>query len=497
LVFINNYEEALKLIERLIEMDKGNPNYHGIKSLCLEKLGRYEEALSEINTFLESTNDFSNAWALKGSILLNLKDYESALECFDKAIMLDGTKSEYFYFKSMALTYLNQLEDALKTLDNVPILREEDERYWFLKAVLILGNERDNYVIQKETKNVIAVYKELDENIVKKLEESLDLINKAIEKNSLPIYIEHKIGILNQLGRDGDIEEIIDEAIKSNPDGIILKIAKISTFYNKKKYNKAIELADSFLAKDPINSDLLFLKGLAYEQLDELNLALKCYDEAINYDQNNNQLILRKGLVLLNFGNPKAVEVFDLLLNKEGITDIFYFSLMDAYRKLGLKEKIDKTHLKATENCEDLESLKELNRAYHNIINSPDCKNDLYQNENIYSMFSSISIYMGQFNNDMAILKNNSRDIIDLSKKNIGLSKSIKKDTDHIKSTLYTIQEDIITIKESELSQEEKLNAMLETGSKLTNEFKAFRKEEFEKRKKKLKKRFGFNGTEI
>ena len=75
------------------EVDDDSNAWHR-KGIEFGKSGSYEEALRAIDKALELNPDVSTAWYNKGVALDNLGRYEEALQAFDKALALNPDNSE-------------------------------------------------------------------------------------------------------------------------------------------------------------------------------------------------------------------------------------------------------------------------------------------------------------------------------------------------------------------------------------------------------------------
>lgn len=80
--------------------------------------------------------------------------------------------------------------------------------------------------------------------------------------------------------------EIAQAAYEIYPENSYLG-TMINNFLDKKEYDKASELLDPYIAKDPNNGQVYFLKGVILDQQDKAAEAKALYKKAIELDANN------------------------------------------------------------------------------------------------------------------------------------------------------------------------------------------------------------------
>ena len=136
---LGKHEEALKLIDKILERQTDNPEFFYSKGFILFENKKYEEALKCFDAALDLNVENPDAWYYKGNILYKRGNYEKALEAFDRSIefsnplhfqfprftwiimdpsskiKLDAT--EALYCKGCALFKLTRYEESLEAFD--------------------------------------------------------------------------------------------------------------------------------------------------------------------------------------------------------------------------------------------------------------------------------------------------------------------------------------------------------------------------------------------
>ncbi|MGB4774385.1 MAG: tetratricopeptide repeat protein [Daejeonella sp.] len=126
---LERYEDALKAIDKNIEIDPKFADAYFNKATVFEKQEKYNEALEAYKKAIDLEPFYSNTYYNIGVLLLDhLNKYEEALEFFTKAIELEDPKSEFINLirYQRALTYAElkmekeMLEDLKKVLKRDP-----------------------------------------------------------------------------------------------------------------------------------------------------------------------------------------------------------------------------------------------------------------------------------------------------------------------------------------------------------------------------------------
>ncbi len=108
----HNYNGALKLFEKAINIDPSYVYSYGDKALILDKLGKFDESLEMYSKALVLDPQNSITWHNKGLTFINLKKIDEAINCFENAISYDENYSKAWYNKGRCFELLGDLEKA-------------------------------------------------------------------------------------------------------------------------------------------------------------------------------------------------------------------------------------------------------------------------------------------------------------------------------------------------------------------------------------------------
>ncbi|CAO5021163.1 UDP-N-acetylglucosamine--peptide N-acetylglucosaminyltransferase SPINDLY [Microcystis aeruginosa] len=281
--YLENYEQALTVINQAISLVPNNPNSYNEKYAVLSRLKRYDEglvaitqaialapragwyvnrgilyrrqqkyklALDDYNKAIELNPNFAMAYNNRGNIYSDQKKYDLALSDYDKAIEINPNYAEAYVNRGVLYRLQEKYELALADYDKAIELNPNDAVAYYNR-----GN----------------LYKNLQ-----KYDLALSDYSKAIDIN--PNYAE-----------------------AYNNRGVLYRL--------QEKYELA--LADYDKAID-INHDLAeayFGRGILYYHQKKYELALADYNQAIRINPNFAQAYLGRGGLYAILGQPEKVKI--------------------------------------------------------------------------------------------------------------------------------------------------------------------------------------------
>ena len=185
----HNYEEALKLKKRLVELAPENALYHYSLSVTLYQLKRYEEALEASRKALEAEPYNQEYISFRGVILHEMKRYEEAVQAARKALEFDPDNARYLNNMGIALHEMGCYEEALEASRRALELDPDNARYYSCIGVALYQLKRYEEALEASRKALefdpdTAIYHyNLSMTLYKMLhyEEAIQEMQKAIE----------------------------------------------------------------------------------------------------------------------------------------------------------------------------------------------------------------------------------------------------------------------------------------------------------------------------
>ncbi|MCA2945140.1 tetratricopeptide repeat protein, partial [Microcystis sp. M011S1] len=225
--YLENYEQALTVINQAISLVPNNPNYYNEKWAVLSELKRYDEGLAAINQAINLAP--RAAWYYnRGNLYYYQQKYDLALSDYDKAIELNPNYAYAYYNRGNLYKNLQKYELALADYDKAIELNPNYAKAYYNRGVL--------YYDQKKYELALADW------------------NKAIELNPNFTDAYYNRGNLyyNQQKYDlalSDYNKAID--INPNDAGAYLNRGGLYSYQQKYElaladFNKAIEINPNF-----------------------------------------------------------------------------------------------------------------------------------------------------------------------------------------------------------------------------------------------------------
>ena len=172
---LKNYEESQKAYGEAIKLEPKDSSAYNNTGASLRAAGKNEEALNYFNKAIEISPENSQYYRNKAAVLDCLRRYEEALQSINKAIDIDPSSSGFYLYKGRILSKMDKAEDSMKSYEkageimklevNKPSV-EEGNLLNFFENLIMIGHyeEAVNFKleIQKENKikseNYLAIF---------------------------------------------------------------------------------------------------------------------------------------------------------------------------------------------------------------------------------------------------------------------------------------------------------------------------------------------------
>ena len=98
-----NYQRAVDLIGKAIEINPNNADFYSNRGIALKELKRLDEAVASYDRAIRIKPDFAEAHNNRGNALTELRQLAAAVESYDRAISIKPDHAKAHYYKSSAL----------------------------------------------------------------------------------------------------------------------------------------------------------------------------------------------------------------------------------------------------------------------------------------------------------------------------------------------------------------------------------------------------------
>lgn len=135
------YEEALTIINELIQIRKTQYQAYGLKAQIYESLGEYQLGLNTIEQAVKIRPKNAAFHAIKAQLELHLNKAAKALKSIDKALELDNTQIDYYFIKTKALAEKGKTKQAFESINFLTEIYPETKVFVLAAAIYSQANE--------------------------------------------------------------------------------------------------------------------------------------------------------------------------------------------------------------------------------------------------------------------------------------------------------------------------------------------------------------------
>jgi tetratricopeptide (TPR) repeat protein len=141
----------------LYQINSYESQAYRLKGTCLSELGKYEEAMKCIDKALEIDPNNTYTWYEKGNALFGLRKYEAAIDAYGELLKIDpGGWLDVWIRKAALHALLNNNKEAVDCYDRALKINSDLAEIWFLKgqALLRLARSDDARYCQGKAKEL-------------------------------------------------------------------------------------------------------------------------------------------------------------------------------------------------------------------------------------------------------------------------------------------------------------------------------------------------------
>ncbi|MDD5311456.1 MAG: tetratricopeptide repeat protein [Dehalococcoidia bacterium] len=321
---LGKYDEAIRCLDKALELDPRIITAWNNKGASLSKLGKYEEAIRCCDKALEIDLRYVSAWCNKGVILNALGKCTEAIVCYEKALQIDPENADVWNNKGISFNYSGKYEEAIGCCDKALQIDPRNAAAWINKAVSLyaLGKYTEAIVfcdkaLQIDPGNAAAwINKATSLYALGKYTEAIVFCDKALQIDpGNTIVWNFKGSCLHALGRYEDAIVCSDKALQTDPGNTNAWNNKGSCLHNLGKYADAIVCCDKALQIDPRDALAWNNKGSCLDNLGRYEEAILCCDRALELDPRYAAAWDNKGLGLDRLGRyDEAMHCYDKAL---------------------------------------------------------------------------------------------------------------------------------------------------------------------------------------
>jgi len=281
--------QAKEMILQAIHSKPQKANYWDLLADCYLELGDWREAIKALDNSLRAAPQHAETNYRLGTIYAYHEEYLEALRCFQGCCQLRPRESLYWEMKAEMHLVLEQVSDACTSFDRALryggtpdlaarlaycYIRNNETKKGIQYYKFTLKYEPDHY---DSLSNLAAVYQNQGRS-----QDALNLLERAknIYPND-PILLNNIAFTLVHQGRTRKAEEYYREALKLVPNHPLILYNLSVCFTRKGNWQEGIDSLNQLFEVDPDHSAGWVLLGNIYDQIDEFDTAIDCYNKAL------------------------------------------------------------------------------------------------------------------------------------------------------------------------------------------------------------------------
>jgi tetratricopeptide (TPR) repeat protein len=349
-----NYESALRHIEKAIALYREHTNYYDLQAYILIKMQDYARALGAVDAGLALSPKDPAFFELKANIHAKLKQPDKALAAYRKMFEFrndfDGYPEARWYRNYLEVLGEEKLLDEshkvysayLQSIADAEVIEDDDHMTGDLHFYASLAyNMKGNTKAEMQALNAAisaspnyAGYYNNRGNLFDGLQqytEALADFNKSIslDKKSGPLYYNRGSLYSKMKNYEPALEDLVQaQRLGINDEKLFLSLG--NTYKGLEKYQQSLAAYRSVLAINPNNKEVQNNIALLYKAMNKPELANNAYQQAIGSDHQVEIPLYNQSNDLMRAGNYKEA----IVLLKRAIQAKPNFT--DAYNQLGI-----------------------------------------------------------------------------------------------------------------------------------------------------------------
>ncbi len=338
------YEEALKLINKLIVQDQTISAYYEVKCYILIGLKRNADIIATATKGIALDPENHSFYDIRGNTYYFDLKPELARSDYQRVLQLEKNNARYYnnYLKLLnemrkddeLINVFTIFENNIKSGEEIAEPRFVADAYFYgslafqrqknnLRAIELLGKAIENSPkAAMYYNNRGLIYQDMDKLALAKKD-----LDEAIElDNTNPLYYENRYSILFDLKKYQDAQNDLLKVISLGNSDLDIYASLALTYDVLNNYAKAAEYYDLVLQKSPKQSMILGNYAYALFELNQIPKSIEMFERALALDPSEIDALV--GLVVLYHLDGKEAK------SKEIITVIKMKTTYPATKKL-------------------------------------------------------------------------------------------------------------------------------------------------------------------
>lgn len=350
---LNSKDEEIfrKIVDKIGEtLKKYNltPSKYYLMTIAntFRNLEKYDEALRIIDPIIENKQEDVALIALKGLLLAKKEKFDEALETLNTGIGLSPSTERLWHYKGLVLELMNKKDEAMLSYKRGASIKTPCPVIHFLYGMLLYEKNKfiealeqfEKALEKKQTDDTFLIWKGKSLGELGKMDEAKKFIEEAISYNGQNPDAWFALG---QLTSDSSESLTHFEKVLSlepnHPGALCSKAAELS---NLGKYAEALAIFERMEDEDLCTESKLckllkmnLARTLSKDKRDAE--ALKYVEDYLRHDKNDMEALSVKAVILSDSGNmAESIKYFKILLERNPKDAKNWYNQSCAFAKL-------------------------------------------------------------------------------------------------------------------------------------------------------------------
>lgn len=373
---INLYPEEIKYFEKYLEYRPKDVDVLFKKGVQLYRIKSYDSCAKTMKTVVEIDREHQRAWVYLGAAYTKMERTEDAIKAFREALKIDPNDKASWVNLGIIHKKRGEYLEALKSFEEAIKIEPNDKRCWYLKASVLYSLGRYD-----EGLNSVNKALELDEEY----EEALFLKRDILKNINRPEEMVRASQQLLELGYE-DTEILLDLAkayytlkdyenawkitlriLQKMPNHIPTLQLQKEIMKRQKKWDEVIAICENILNIEPGNIEVIMDEVHAYRAMGKLESALNLLRKASEMERKNIDIWRERKDVAKELNKPQEVIIAanEILSMEEDYKS--YKDLARAYYTISRYDEAKKIMEKGLKIKEDAEGWNLLGMIYYKL----------------------------------------------------------------------------------------------------------------------------------
>jgi len=268
----DDLEKAVKMYKKVLQFEKDN----GLKKYSADVRKKLNDLVVKLST--------------KANDALKKEDYATALKYFKLIYEIKPT-DDNLYTLALLQLYNNQNQEAYENLKKL-----YDKGYTGVKEMYMLTDKETGEDVNAGDKTTWELLKKSDKYTNARIEKT---------KNKRPEIITNMLYALNQLGRDDEAYQLIQQAKQEQPNNVDLIIGEANYYLKKGDNLKFAETMAKAYELDPTVPDYPYNAAIGYLNAKHYDKAKYYFEKTLEIDPNYKNAYY--GLALVELAPEEAL----------------------------------------------------------------------------------------------------------------------------------------------------------------------------------------------